>query len=684
MLIIYIVTILIAVLIAFSVVLKNYRSLSNIVFGVSLLSTAIVIAGDLMSILQPDLLNEWKKIVIISEAVMIPSWFFFTLSFARIGGWSSVGTGPRILLFLSPLLMLIFIAVPIEGIFYSPEFASDNILFLEKMGYITSLFLLMYSIMSIINLEATLRSSLGLKRWRIKYTLIGVGGIISMNIFYYSHALLYRSINMNLMPVRTGVVLISLFIIGLSLLRTKSMDVEIFVSRNVFYKSLSLLVVGIYLLTLGIIGEGMRYFGPTVGANITTFLGFAGAIFVLSIILSEKLRRRAIVFINKNFYKHKYDYRSQWLLFTQRISLKHSFSELLYAIVEGFKGAMGVKGAAIWLKEKETEEFICQTALDLPMAEMKPGNDIISLLNEQKWILNVDDDNCRKVVAENKDFLEMNKISIMVPLLNVDELLGFIVLGEDLADNDYNYEDYDLLKTLARQASAAILNAKLSEELMEAKEMEAMGKISSFITHDLKNAASMLSLIVQNAEEHIDNPEFQKDAIQAVSNTSEKIKNIIGKLKQLPRKTILNPEYSDLGDCVESVIQGFNFDDNSMLSFKKKENVKTTFDNEEIIKVVLNLIINAIDATEEKGEIKVAVGRENEMAFVTVSDNGCGISREFIEKKLFRPFQTTKIKGLGIGLYQCKSIVEAHEGKLKVKSQEGEGTEFIMYLPIKT
>jgi signal transduction histidine kinase len=83
-----------------------------------------------------------------------------------------------------------------------------------------------------------------------------------------------------------------------------------------------------------------------------------------------------------------------------------------------------------------------------------------------------------------------------------------------------------------------------------------------------------------------------------------------------------------------------------------------------------------------QGKVDISVGRENDSAFVRVSDNGCGMSEEFVERKLFRPFHTTKKKGLGIGLYQCKTIVDAHAGRLKVVSEEGRGTDFIMYLPL--
>ena len=673
--------ILITILSALILVLKRHQRFSNIALSISLLATSSVIFSDSMSIVNPDSLLEWKTVAFISEAVMVSAWLLFTLRFAKESSWNTINRFSRAMVFLSPLLMIVFIMLQVENFFYSPEFESEKVLFLDNTGYFFNIILIFYSIMSIVNLESTLRSSSGVNRRSIKYTLIGVGGIIAINIFYYSQALLYRSINMNLLPVRDGVVLISVILIAYSLIRHRAMDVEIQVSRKILFRSLSIFIVGLYLLGLGLIGEGMRYFGPKVGRNITTFLGFAGAILVLVIILSEELRRKAIVFISKNFYSQKYDYRDEWLQFTKRISFKNSIEELLSSIAEGFQRAIGVKGVTIWLKEKNNTEYECVKALEADIVEAKPFRRLIDFLRDKKWVLSVHDVNCREIVAENIEFIGSTGASLIVPLVNVDDLTGFIVLQKSLAEDIYNFEDYDLLKNLASQSTAAILNAKLSEELTEAKEMEAMGRLSSFIIHDLKNATSMLSLIAQNAEHHIDNPDFQKDAIRAISNTSKKINSIIDKLKNLPRKTSLDLEDLDLGKCVQETINEININENENLSFREMEHVNARFDNEEISKVVINLIINAFDATGSKGKIEVTVGEEYNMGFVRVSDNGCGMSPEFIEKHLFKPFQTTKKKGLGIGLYQCKTIIEAHSGKLKVNSEEGKGAEFTICLP---
>lgn len=680
-LILSIITGITAILTAVLVIFKRYQGLTNAAFFISMFSTAAVIFGDSISLYMPDLLVFWKRSVLINESFMVASWLLFTLSFARENAWSTANKFSKIMLFLSPLLMIFSVVIPMESVFYSPEFASEKVLFLDNAGYLFNFLLLLYSVVSIINMEATLKSSSGIARWHIKYTLIGSGGIIAVNIFYYSHALLYRSINMNLLPVRVGVVLISVLLIGFAMLKHKALDVKVAISRKVVYKSISLLIVGSYLLGLGILSEGMRYLGPEVGRNITTFLGFVGAILVLTIILSERLRRIAIVLINKNFYSQKYDYREQWLQFTQQISLKHTLDELLDAIAGGFKDAIGSKGVSIWLKEKDGE-YQCVKVLGVEILSTSPNKELIEFLQNRKWVLNVSEDNCRAIVLSSYEYIEKTGASLIVPFLHLDKLIGFIILREALAANEYNFEDYDLLKTLARQASLSIMNAKLSEELIEAKEMEAMGRLSSFIIHDLKNAANMLSLLAQNAEEHIDNPDFQRDAIRSVSNTSEKIKGIIGKLKNLPVKRSLDFEDCDLGLCVKAAISELNLNGNSRLSYTESKHVKAKMDKNEIIKVIVNLIINAFDAAGRESEVKVSVGEEDGMAFFKVSDSGCGMSAEFIEKRLFKPFQTTKKKGLGIGLYQCKTIIEAHSGRIKVFSQEGKGTDFVVNLPL--
>jgi signal transduction histidine kinase len=91
--------------------------------------------------------------------------------------------------------------------------------------------------------------------------------------------------------------------------------------------------------------------------------------------------------------------------------------------------------------------------------------------------------------------------------------------------------------------------------------------------------------------------------------------------------------------------------------------------------------LNAREALRSKGEIHVQTEQQNGYAVVTVRDNGSGMTPEFMRHNLFRPFQTTKKKGIGIGMYQSKMIVEAHQGRITVESKSGEGTTFRVLLP---
>ncbi len=104
-------------------------------------------------------------------------------------------------------------------------------------------------------------------------------------------------------------------------------------------------------------------------------------------------------------------------------------------------------------------------------------------------------------------------------------------------------------------------------------------------------------------------------------------------------------------------------------------------DGEQMEKVLGNLLLNAFEALEDGGLIKIKTEANEEKVILSVSDNGHGMSPEFVERSLFKPFRSTKKKGLGIGLYQCKTIIEAYGGKIEVESEEGKGTTFRMLLP---
>ncbi|HEY5811923.1 MAG TPA: ATP-binding protein, partial [Terrimicrobiaceae bacterium] len=271
---------------------------------------------------------------------------------------------------------------------------------------------------------------------------------------------------------------------------------------------------------------------------------------------------------------------------------------------------------------------------------------------------------------------------ICVPLLAGDRWLGCAVLADRVNGLPYTIEELELLKCIGHQIAASLLNLRLTDDLMVAKELEAFQTMSAFFVHDLKNATSTLSLTLQNLPVHFDDPEFRKDALRGIENTLKRINFHIKRLSVLRSKLELKPIESDLNQLVGETLANFNGLPGIELVKDFHPLPKILLDPEQIQSVVTNLLLNARDAVGSQGQIRIQTGQRDGRALLSIADNGCGMSPDFLRESLFRPFQTTKQKGLGIGMFQSKMIVEAHRGNILVESELGKGTRFGILLPL--
>jgi putative PEP-CTERM system histidine kinase len=263
------------------------------------------------------------------------------------------------------------------------------------------------------------------------------------------------------------------------------------------------------------------------------------------------------------------------------------------------------------------------------------------------------------------------------------QLMGVIILGDRVGGIFFSLQDFDLLKCVGDQVAAGLLNAQLSQKLLQTKEMEAFQTMSAFFVHDLKNTASTLNLMLQNLPVHFDNPAFREDALRGVAKTCEHINHLIGRLSLLRHDLHIRPAELDLNDVISRVLAGWTGATGVTLVKNLRPCPKILLDQEQFLKVVTNLVLNATEALSGSGQIIVETGQDNGWAVLTVSDNGCGMESEFLRHALFRPFQTTKKNGFGIGMFQSKMIVEAHGGRIEVESVLLKGTTFRVLLPVK-
>ena len=657
---------------------RKGRSAIPFPLALVIISSTLLEVFDLSAFLYPGNLFFWKKITLITESLLPSIWLWFTLTYARQNDVNSIPTWQRFLLATSPLFFVGVIILPINDFFYSPDLYTEKILFLGKAGYVFYSSLLVFLIIPLINLEVTLISATHLARWKIKFELLGSGLLLAVMIFYYSHALLYNAINMNLVPARTVLLIVALLMMAYSRL-LRGNGVKVYVSQQILCKSVVLLAVGAYLIALGLMGEGTKHFGSDFQKAMAIAISFIAGLGLLIILFSETIRRKIRIFIQKNFYRNKYDYRNQWLQFTEILSSAKTKDELLRSIVIGFCDTFGMGCGMLFLLDQEKDIYhqATEIAIEPNSVTIHAEDDVVTFIAGNRWM-----DGSTIAPPETGDekqqaFFSKNDIAFAIPLFMNEQMGGIIMLGDTINKNErYGLEDFDLMRTLARQASSALLNLNLSEQLSISRELAAIGKVSTFVMHDLKNQVSALSLMLDNAKKFIDVPEFQKDMFDSLNNTVTKMNDLISRLKNLPENMSLQKTPVDLLQLAQEtahLIKGGSFQVSG-------DSVIADIDREEMRKVALNLMLNAVESTEGNRPVSVEVGIDD-TPYIKVRDEGCGIPEDFLSNSLFTIFKSTKKKGLGIGLYQCKKIVEAHGGKIKVSSELHKGSEFTVLLP---
>ncbi|QWV91829.1 PEP-CTERM system histidine kinase PrsK [Geomonas oryzisoli] len=622
--------------------------------------------------------TDWKRCALFIEALLPSLWLLLSVTYAREIPERGLSWKNRVLVGASLLLVLVPAFVPESSFYYAPDFPAEPVLFLANVGYYFYVAILVLLVVALINFEATLANASSEALWRVKLDIVALGSMLAVLAFYYSNALLYRSLNLELAPLRSLLFTIA----SVMMLYTRSHwrgSARVKISQAVVLKSVVMAIVSAYLIMLGLLGEGMKYFGPLFPRLLTLSLGFIAGILLLLLLLSDRAKRELKVLLHKHFYQSKYDYRAQWLGLTERLSTFEDGDDLVKRVLLAYCEIFGVRGAALYQHQQGCGWYCVASTLELePLREtISDDNPILTSLRERQWVFSSSDPN-RELTRSEWDFLARYGISFVVPLFEGEILSGFIVLGAQVVpDEQYRYEDFDLMKTIARQVSVAMQHQRLTEQLTQAKAMEAVGSLATFVVHDLKNLAATISLVLENAREHIDNPEFQRDMLGSLGNTTKKMHHLIGRLRNLGESELLQRRPVDLLALTRScagMMQG------RTISVQGSQQV-VLGDREELQKVLLNLFLNAVEASPPEAPIAVEVGC-NGTPFVKVTDQGCGMSPRFIRNDLFVPFRSSKRTGLGIGLYQSRQIVTAHGGTIDVSSVEGEGTVFTVHLPV--
>jgi len=231
---------------------------------------------------------------------------------------------------------------------------------------------------------------------------------------------------------------------------------------------------------------------------------------------------------------------------------------------------------------------------------------------------------------------------------------------------------------------------RIQKQLIESERMAAIGEVATMISHDTRNPLQVifntLYLAMKKIEElriPVKEKKSLKRLLKRIYDQADYINGMITNLQEYVREAAPELIETDLHDLIEDVISSIDIPKNIRVVLDIKKSLsKMLVDPVMMKRVFINLIKNAIEAMPEGGEIKISMSIENNHALITFEDTGIGIPEDKI-KEIFRPFFTTKSKGLGLGLAICKKLIEAHGGSISVRSKVGEGSRFEIKLPFR-
>lgn len=680
-----------ATLLAAAAALRAKRSVSRWTFaaGMVVLAAESFFIGLSATATSAKVGIAWQTWRLVTMSFVPGVWLLFSLTYARGDGAQFRALARRLIIAGLLLSLPCFILRDHALIALTkPAASATGVLRLGWFGVLLNAITLIGAVLVVMNLERTFRASVGTIRWRIKFMLLGVGVLFVARIYTTSQVLVYQGLDLSLDATSAGALIVATVLILRSFFRAGHFDLDVYPSQSVLQNSVTVLVAGTYLLIVGALAKIVTYLGGDAAFPLKALVVLVSLVALVVGLQSDRAKLQLRRFISRNFQRPLYDYRAAWKKFTEGTASHVEQADLCRSLVSLTAEVFQALSVNLWLVNDKKDTLILAGSTSLKAAKADPtvhhGNAVEVIAYLEAWPDPIDIESTNASWAARLRECHPGEFPngghrVCVPMVIRGELLGLITVGDRVSGVPFSVQDFDMLKCVGDHAAASLLNVQLSQRLLQAKELEAFQAMAAFFVHDLKNAASTLNLMLKNLPIHFDNPEFRADALRGIGKTVTHINGLIGRLSLLRHELKVELAEGDLNDVVADVLAGLKAP-NSCVQKDVHPLPPIPLDREQLNKVVTNLVLNATEASSHNGQVRVGTRQENGWVVLSVEDNGCGMSEEFLSQSLFRPFQTTKKNGLGIGMFQSKMIVEAHGGRITVASQPGKGTNFQVFL----
>lgn len=502
-------------------------------------------------------------------------------------------------------------------------------------------------------------------RWHVALPCVLLGGLACFDLLLCGDLVLFIQQSATLSDARTmAMVIIAPVLVVVAARDRRWRKVEL--SRTAAFHSATLILSGSVLLALSAAGEIFRQFGPDWGWFAKSSLLFAGVMVIGMLLTSGSARSRLRQMVIQHFFASRYDYRRQWLDCIDTLS--DAGDALHSRAIRALADVVDSPNGALFLREGARGPFTWAGSWNMPAAPaIMEDHKLVLAMRQGEWIAELRPDD-----PAAADLHTLGPLWLAVPLVHRAQHIGFVLTGPPRATLALEQEVYDLLRIVGREVATYVAEQRATQVMLQTRQLHDYSKRFAFVAHDIKNVSSQLSLLLSNAERHIANPEFQRDMLQTVGASVQKVTALLARLdtpeadrapaalEPLPRLEALVATYRRVRRQPLELEHDGSIGSIAMSS--------DSFDN-----CLTHLLNNAVEASDGK-PVTVIVRHEVERIVIEIVDNGPGMSEEFIRDRLFQPFHTSKQTGSGIGAFQARELLREVGGELGVDSTLGFGT----------
>jgi putative PEP-CTERM system histidine kinase len=617
----------------------------------------------------------------IGQAVRNLGWLGYMYALWRQGG----GTQRAITLIALYLTLAVVILLGLAASL-TPAFLEGSPRLLSAAFFSTVILNMMMTVSALMLVHNLYTAATNDARTVIRLPMIALSimWVYDLNLFTISYLSGFWSVE--LLSLRGLAVALTAPLYALSAVQNGRKTISL--SRTATFQSLSLVAIGGYLVVMVLVSSIIQAIAADYARIAQVAFVFGSSVAALLLLPSPRFRAWFKVKLSKHLFQHRYDYRAEWLRFTDTIgrpsddgaSLDVRIIQALADITESPGGVLLVPtetglltGQARWnwtggeipaqAASADIASYFLATGriaeIDAVRSETKSGDDQASAVPQ--WLIHEP------------------TAWAMVPLVHFNRLSGVVILQRPLIDRTLDWEDFDLLRVVGRQLASYIAEARGQETLAHVQQFDEFNRRFAFIMHDIKNLVSQLSLVTRNAEKHAGNPDFQADMIATLKSSTARMNEMLARLSQHNRVETKVPVATETGPLVEHVAASKRLGHPIVLSGDLATFVLA--DPARLSQALSHLVQNAIDASAPSEPVTISVKRIRDETVIEVADQGCGMSTQFIRHQLFKPFSSTKNAGFGIGAFEARSLITAMNGRIDVTSREGEGSVFRIVLP---